>query len=179
MIMIIGPISLTSTISRLGERFFLLEISKYLQDKIKQQSGFRSYMQTKDNLSNICQRNMECLNKKHINCTIFFDTSKAFDRVWQLGLLFKMKKLNFNSYIIIWLFYFFQNRIFMVIVNSFLSTIFNIETGVPQGGVLSPVLFSIFINDIPLNYQINSSYSVLFADDLAYLHISRTKNIKH
>ncbi len=59
------PISLTSTISRLGERFILLEISKYLQDNkilIKQQSGFRSYRQTKDNLLNICQRNMECLN---------------------------------------------------------------------------------------------------------------------
>ena len=113
------------------------------------------------------KRNMECLNKKHINCTIFFDISKAFDRVWQLGLLFKMKKLNFNSYIIIWLFYFFQNRIFMVIVNSILSTIFNIETGVPQGGVLSPVLFSIFINDILMSQDNNKINSNLFADDLA------------
>ena len=130
------PISLTSTICRLGERFILLEISKHLQDK--QQSGFRSYRQTKDNLLNICQRNMECLNKKHLNYTIFLDISKAFDRVWQLGLLFKMKKLNFNSFIIVWLFYFFQNRIFMVIDNSILSTIFNIETGVASRGCVKP-----------------------------------------
>jgi hypothetical protein len=55
----------------------------------------------------------------------------------------------------------------MVIVNSILSTIFNIETGVPQGGVLSPVLFSIYINDILMSQDNNKINSNLFADDLA------------
>ena len=55
----------------------------------------------------------------------------------------------------------------MVFINQFLSALFNIETGVPQGGVLSPVLFSIFINDISLS-QANTRFSSnLFADDLA------------
>ena len=105
------PISITSCISRLGERFILLEITKHLKENhiiIKQQSGFRSYRQTKDNILNIFQRNLECLIKKHQNCTIFFDISKAFDKVWQLGLLYKMKKLKFDTYIIKWLFCFFS-----------------------------------------------------------------------
>ena len=164
------PISITSCISRLGERFILLEITKHLKENhiiIKQQSGFRSYRQTKDNILNICQRNLECLNKKHQNCTIFFDISKAFDKVWQLRLSYKMKNLKFDTFIIKWLFCFFQDRTFMVIINQILSLVYKIETGVPQGGVLSPVLFSIFINDI-LNSQSNNKInSNLFADDLA------------
>ena len=78
-----------------------------------------------------------------------------------------MKKLNFKSFIIVWLFYFFQNRTFMVFINQFSSALFNIKTGVPQGGVLSPVLFSIFINDILLSQANTRISSNLFADDLA------------
>ncbi len=55
----------------------------------------------------------------------------------------------------------------MVIINQILSLVYKIETGVPQGGVLSNVLFSIFINDT-LNSQSNNEInSNLFADDLA------------
>jgi molybdopterin converting factor small subunit len=176
------PISLTSCLAQLGERFILLEINKHLVENkiiIKQQSGFRSFRQKKDNILCICQRNMEAINKKQMNCTIFFDISKAFDKVWQNGLLYKMREMKFKDLIVMWLFQFLQERTFQIIISNITSDIFEIETSVPQGGVLSPILFSIFINDIlngKTNYKKTEVHSNLFADDLA--SSSAGKNVK-
>jgi hypothetical protein len=167
------PISITSCIARLCERFILIEINDHLKKHkliIKQQSGFRSYRQTKDNIFAICQRNLEAFNSKKKNCVIFFDISKAFDKIWQNGLLFKMKSLKFKDSIIKWLYHFLKGRSFTIKINKNNSNYHDIETGVPQGGVLSPILFSIFINDIidgRTVFKKNEVHSNMFADDLA------------
>ena len=122
---------------------------------------------------------MEAINKKQMNCTIFFDISKAFDKVWQNGLLYKMREMKFKDLIVMWLFQFLQERTFQIIISNITSDIFEIETSVPQGGVLSPILFSIFINDIlngKTNYKKTEVHSNLFADDLA--SSSAGKNVK-
>ena len=67
---------------------------------VKEQSGFRKKRQTKDNILSICQQNIESFNKKKMNCTIFFDIYKAFDKVWHNGLIYKLINLKFNSNII-------------------------------------------------------------------------------
>ena len=59
-----------------------------------------------------------------------------------------MKKLNFKDVIIKWLYSFFKGRTFTIKINNIYSRYRKIETGVPQGGVFSPILFSIFINDM-------------------------------
>ena len=69
--------------------------------------------------------------------------------------------------IISWIFDFLQNRTFSVKINEIFSSKYPITAGVPKGAVLSPILFSIFINDIPKTESKNKSNSLLFADDLA------------
>ena len=66
-----------------------------------------------------------------------------------------------------WITDFLKNRVFVVRVNDSLSVQYCITAGSPQGACLSPILFSIYINDMPCNYKTNSQYSLLFADDLA------------
>ncbi len=72
---------------------------------------------------------------------------------------------------ICWLKEFLTNLYFYVRVNTFLTEHVLIENGVPQGAVVSPTLFSLFINDIPVNYIKNKFYSLLFADDLCAFKI--------
>lgn len=85
---------MTSTIARLCERFILNKIIDHIEENkiiVKQQSGFRSYRQTKDNILAICQRNMDDFNRKKKNCVIFFDIAKAFDKICHNGHLHKLK----------------------------------------------------------------------------------------
>ena len=167
------PISLTNCMSRLCERVILIRIQEHLKKNnilVKEQSGFRSHRQTKDNLFNLCQRNFEAFNRKMKNCVVFFDISKAFDKVWHSGLLFKLKNHKFDKYLIVWVAEFLRGRNFKVKINEKSSDAFEIEVGVPQGGVLSPVLFSIYINDIIFDktqIKKTKTESTLFADDLA------------
>ena len=166
------PISLTSCLSRLCERFLLADINYHLKKNkilIKEQSGFRSNRQTKDNILSLCQRNITAFNKKKKNCVVFFHISKAFDKVWHQGLLKKLKDLKFKDYIVLWIANFLSQRFFFVKINNCESKLYEIHTGVPQGGVLSPALFSIFINDIgcDVKFKKNKVLYNLFADDLA------------
>jgi hypothetical protein len=177
------PISLTNCIARLCERVILVKIQEHLKSNniiVKQQSGFRAHRQTKDNLFNLCQKNFEAFNRKMKNCVVFFDISKAFDKVWHNGLLFKMKNHFFDKFIIIWIAEFLNKRNYKVKINDSLSENYFIEVGVPQGGVLSPILFSIYINDIIFDktqYKKTRTESTLFADDLATSCASNNLNV--
>ena len=84
-------------IGKLIEKIIESRLSKYLKEKkilIKQQSGFRKSRRTTDNLFFLTQKVKEQFNRKKKVCTLFFDISKAFDKVWHDGLIHKMKKID-------------------------------------------------------------------------------------
>lgn len=174
------PISLTSCLAKTCERLTLNRLQVFLKSKdiiIKQQSGFRSHRQTNDNLVYLLQKVKENFNKKKMNTVaVFFDIEKAFDKVWHSGLIYKLHQYGLPKYLGYWIVDFLRNRTFSVKVDKSISNIYTITAGVPQGAVLSPTLFSLFINDIPLTNQYQKGESSLFADDLA--HLNQDRNLK-
>ena len=103
---------------------------------------------------------------------IFFDISKAFDRVWHKGLLHKLSAIGIRGQILEWFRNYLAGRTQAVTIKGSSSDFLPVSAGVPQGSVLGPTLFLIYINDI-----IKSIKSVikLFADDTSlYLSLKNT-----
>ena len=94
----------------------------------------------------------------------FLDVEKPFDNVWHNGLRYKIFQLDLPSKMTRWLSDFSVGRVIKVNVNGFLSNQINPKAGVPQGSVLSPLLF--YVNDLPNPHHKQNSLSQ-FADDAA------------
>lgn len=108
-------------------------------------------------------------------CCLFFDISKAFDKVWWSGLLYKLIEMKIPVYILFWIKSFLSNRGFQVKINGKISSRGSIKAGVPQGAIISPLLFNLYINDIPKRNKSNVNGSELYADDLASFFIFKKR----
>ena len=176
------PISLLSCVGKLAERVIKNRLYSFLEGKnliINEQSGFRNKRGTADNLLFMTQKIQECLIRGIKVCGIFFDISKAFDKVWHSGLIYKLVYLGVPMYIIRFIKSFLSDRSFRVKINEKFSEAHPITCSVPQGSVLGPLLFLVFIGDIPLSNKKSESYSALFADDLNTIFFLRNmKKIK-
>ena len=138
------PISLMSSITKLFERVIEQRLRSYLEDIgfiNKYQSGFRQAKSTDDHLFRLSQSVMESFNRREHVVAVFLDVEKAFDNVWHNGLSYKIFMLDLPTKMTCWLSDFLVGRVIQVNVNGFLSDKISPIAGVPQGSVLSPLLF--------------------------------------
>ena len=166
------PISLTSCVSKLFERIILSRLLFVLESNFilsPRQAGFRPGRSLLDQILFLSQSISNGFNKprpgsRTILCTI--DFSKAFDSVWHPALFYKLISAGLPPCFARWTQSFLSDRRACVVFQNHKSRSFHVRRGVPQGSVLGPVLFSLFINDLPASLPPSLSYS-LYDDDLA------------
>lgn len=126
------------------------------------QSGFLPKRSTVHQLIEIYNTVLNSLEKRETCCFVFCDFSKAFDRVWHKGLLHKLNAYGIVGNLYNWFRNYLSDRKQKVICKSSASSLLEVSAGVPQGSVLGPLLFLIYINDIGENLE---SLTQMFADD--------------
>jgi ribonuclease HI len=160
-------ISLLSCLSKIFERLVNARLTWHLETKNllpNYQSGFRKGRSTMDNLVDLEQRIKMNMNNKKKTYAVFLDMSRAYDKVWIPGLLKKIAKLGIDGRLLDWLKQFLLGRSFRVRIGDLLSDARQLLTGVPQGAILSPLLFNIMLFDFPTAPHLVKT--LLYADDV-------------
>ena len=167
------PISVLPISGKLFEKLIYSDLYNYLSSNDildTNQSGFRSGDSCTNQLISITHEIFKAFDS---NPTlevrgVFLDISKAFDRVWHEGLVWKLKSCGIQGEVLKILQSFLNNRLQRVILNGQSSNWEKVNAGVPQGSILGPLLFLIYINDISSNLE---SEVKLFADDTCLFSI--------
>ena len=161
------PIALLSQVGKVCEKTVLLKLNAFLKDFLTHsQSGFRQKDSTSFQLLRIVQEWSDHLDSSKYVGVLFFDLKKAFDKVWHKGLLCKLEAAGIRGLALTWFRSYLSDRQQRVRIGSSSSPPLPVEAGVPQGAILSPLLFLIYINDITSCIDQTSGSKInLFADD--------------
>ena len=159
------PISLLPICGKILEKIIFDQVYSFLnKNKLisKNQSGFRPGDSTIYQLISITSNIFDSFEKYDETRALFLDISKAFDKVWHDGLIFKLKCNGISGNLLKFFENYLHNRQQRVVLNGTASDWRSVTAGVPQGSVLGPLLFLVYINDLTDNI---SSQMRLFADD--------------
>lgn len=159
------PISLTCVACKLMEHILSSQIMTHLSSNnliFPNQHGFQREHSCETQLFEIIHDLHVSVHSLRPVDAVFIDFAKAFDRVPHNRLIYKLGTININELVIEWIASFLSNRSQSVVINKHVSSPIPVKSGVPQGSVLGPVLFLLYINDLPANIQ---STIRLFADD--------------
>ncbi|BFZ08560.1 hypothetical protein BsWGS_11599 [Bradybaena similaris] len=162
------PISLTSCLCKTMERIINLRLKWYIESEnilVPQQAGFRQCYSTEDQATYLSQEIEDAFQDKKSVLAVWIDLKKAFDKVWKEGLLMKMRNNKVNGRMYKWLEAYLYNRRARVQVDGIKSKKVLLRHGVPQGGVVSPTLFLLYINDLIAELP-HGMKVAMYADDL-------------
>ena len=170
------PISLLPLLSKVFERVVLdqteefLSLNKILYDY---QSGFRKNHSTDTCLSFLNDKILKGFDDGLVTGMILIDLQKAFDTINHDILLKKLSIIGFSDHTVKWFQSYLSNHKFTVNLENSFSEVSSISYGVPQGSILGPLLFLIYVNDMPMAVKCDL---FLYADDTCL--VFQSKNVK-
>ena len=174
------PISLLNFLGKVYAKLLNQKLVKHLEDNgiIKEsQHGFRRKKSTSTLIAQLYERiaREKCTYRKTMITMILRDISKAFDKIWHKGLIYKMMQTGMNAQLLRSLSNFLHNRKAYIKVNKTKGPLFSLHAGVPQGDVLSPTLFLIMCNDYPepRHDRTRRNFCKQYADDFTQVIINK------
>ena len=139
-----------------------------------EQFGFRPNLSANVALMRVTEEILLNIDNKLVTGAVFIDLRKAFDTVDHTLLIAKLKNIGFSAPVINWFTSYLSSRTAVTSINNITSTPKPVTVGVPQGSILGPLLFLIFINDLP--QCLKHCKSILYADDTLLYYAGKTEN---
>ena len=171
------PVSLTSVVAKICERVIKGDWMKHLEDNkilTDRQFGFREGRSCMTNLVSFYSRVIDIVQEREgwADC-IYLDLKKAFDKVPHKKLLWKLKNIGMlGGKLLCWMEDFLKDRVMRTVIKGVKSSWKKVISGVPQGTVLAPVMFLVYVNDMIDGVD---SYMSMFADDTKILRRIHSK----
>ena len=165
------PVSLTAVCCKILERIIRADLMNFLESNnilSTNQHGFRSGRSCCTQLLEIMEIWTRYMDSGKVWDCVYLDFAKAFDKVPHKRLKIKLQAVGITSKILGWISNFLDDRYQAVVIKGNKSTCKKVTSGIPQGSVLGPILFVVFINDLPDEV---SSYIKIFADDTKIFRI--------
>ena len=175
------PVSLLNSISKIFEKVVFEQLYKYFQEHklfFNSQYGFRKLHSTQYAALELIDRTMHDIDNKHVSLALYMDMSKAFDTLDHSILIHKLHCYGIKNSELGWFESYLRNRTQYVEINHIASDLLLVKTGVPQGSILGPLLFLIYMNDI--TKACSSFKYILYADDTTlYTTIQSTEDLSN
>jgi hypothetical protein len=172
------PICLLETIGTLFENMLLSRILSEVSGRgllRDEQFRFRPKHSTTLQLARLVERVTRNFGEKRLTCAVILDVAKALDTISVNGLLFKLTALNFTFYLVKSTSSYLHNRTFEASFHTATSNRRDLRAGIAKEGIMSPILFSLYVNDMPVpsrHYEL-----ALYADDTAIIATFRNPKL--